>query len=236
MVATLPNELEEREKYLISSKQHRLDYMMLVAKFNDWTHEAEIRLQHGNHGIDYENIMTDLEEHKIFFSTEPTIKDLVSKQIQAAADKIWPSLNKMEQEELSRELQHHTQVLKNTLNSAKSQRAQLEQDGEVWKSYCQMNDKIKTILSRIECNDDVVANLAGLHFNMQKIAHAKNELKVSLFFFLSLPLGIEIENRTKIFNNSLTLAQKSLLSLQSTPIKTFHRLMLTDRTVINNVV
>lgn len=183
LVATLPNELEEREKYLVNSKQHRLDYMMLVGKFNDWIHEAEIRLQNGNHGVDYENIMTDLEEHKIFFSTEATIKDLVSKQIQAAADKIWPSLNKIEQEELSRELQHHTQVLKNTLNSAKSQRAQLEQDGEVWKSYCQMNDKIKTILERIQFNDEPVANLAGLHFNMQKIGHAKNELKVSFHFF-----------------------------------------------------
>lgn len=183
LVATLPNELEEREKYLVNSKQHRLDYMMLVGKFNDWIHEAEIRLQNGNHGVDYENIMTDLEEHKIFFSNEAAIKDLVSKQIQAAADKIWPSLNKIEQEELSRELQHHTQVLKNTLNSAKSQRAQLEQDGEVWKSYCQMNDKIKTILERIQFNDEPVANLAGLHFNMQKIGHAKNELKVSFHFF-----------------------------------------------------
>lgn len=190
LVATLPNELEEREKYLVNSKQHRLDYMMLVAKFNDWIHEAEIRLQNRNHGVDYENIMTDLEEHKIFFSTEATIKDLVSKQIQAAADKIWPSLNKMEQEELSRELQHHTQVLKNTLNSAKSQRAQLEQDGEVWKCYCQMNDKIKTTLSRIEFNDEPVANLAGLHFNMQKILHAKNELKVSVFYFYSNSLNI----------------------------------------------
>lgn len=179
LIAVLPNELEEREKYLLNNKQHRLDYMMLVAKFNDWIHEAEIRLQNGNHGVDYENILTDLEEHKIFFSTEASIKDLVSKQIQAAADKIWPSLNKIEQEELSRELQHHTQVLKNTLNSAKSQRAQLEQDGETWKSYCQMHEKVKAILARIQFSDEPVANLAGLHFNMQKITHAKNDLKVS---------------------------------------------------------
>lgn len=179
LLATLPNELEERRVYLEKSKEHRLDYMGLVSKFNDWVHEAELRLQNGKHGVDYVNIQSDLEEHKLFFNNEPQIRDLVTKQIQMAADKIWPSLNTIEQEELSRELQNHTQVLKNTLNSAKSQRAQLEQDLSSWKEYSVMHEKVKALLSRIAFSDDSVSTLAGLQFSLQRISHAQNDLQVS---------------------------------------------------------
>lgn len=179
LMATLPNELEEREKYLANSKKHRLEYMSLVSKFNDWVHEAEIRLQNGKHGVDYENIATDLDEHKIFFSNEAGIKDIVTKQIQGAADAIWPSLNIIEQEELSRELQHYMQVMKNTLNSAKSQRSQLEIDADAWKEYGQLHEKVRNILGRVKFSDEPVSNLAGLHFNMQKISHALNDVQVS---------------------------------------------------------
>lgn len=179
LLATLPNELEERKIYLENSKEHRLDYMGLVSKFNDWVHEAELRLQNGKHGVDYANIQCDLEEHKVFFNNEPQIRDLVTKQIQASADKIWPSLNTIEQEELSRELQNHTQVLKNTLNSAKSQRAQLEQDAASWKDYCAMYEKVKSLLDRIAFNDEPASTLAGIHFSLQRICHAQNDLQVS---------------------------------------------------------
>lgn len=186
LMATLPNELEEREKYLTNSKTYRIEFMSLVAKFNDWVHEAEIRLQNGKHGVDYENIQTDLDEHKMFFSNEATIKELVNKKIQGAADKIWPSLNTMEQEELSRELQQYSQVMKNTLNSAKSQRIQLEQDAEVWKQYAQLYAKVQNILLRAKFTDEPVSNLAGLHFALQKIAHAINDVQVSFFQFIFL--------------------------------------------------
>lgn len=179
LLAILPNELEEREKYLDNNKVYRLEYMNLVQQFNGWIHAAEICLQNGKHGVDYENIFKNLEEHIRFFSAEPTIRDLVSKQIQAAADKIWPSLNAIEQEELSRELQNHTQVLKNTLNSSKSQRAQLDQDAETWRDYCQMCEKILAIIDRIKYIDEPVSNLAGLHFNTQKLTHALNDIQVS---------------------------------------------------------
>lgn len=179
LLTSLPRELEERGKYLDNNKQLRVDYKSLTDKFHAWVTEADIRLQNGKDGVDFENILSDLEEHKIFFSTEPKTKELVSTQIQHAADKIWPSLTPSEQEELSREQQQHTQLLKNTLNSAKSQRAQLEQDAEMWKDYCQNLDKVKSVLARSQFTDEPVTTLAGLHFNIQKITHALNDIQVS---------------------------------------------------------
>lgn len=118
---------------------------------------------------------------QIFFSSEASIRELVSQQIQQAADRIWPSLTGPEQEELSREQQQHTQLLKNTLNSARSRRAQLEQDVEIWRDYCQTLDKVRSVLARTQFSDEPVTSLAGLHFNIQKITHALNDVHVSHF-------------------------------------------------------
>ncbi|KAG5889989.1 hypothetical protein JTB14_035905 [Gonioctena quinquepunctata] len=177
LIASLPRELEERQKYLESNKTLRHEYAASKQKLYDWVKEAEIRLATHKDGVDFENILQDLEEHKIFFSTESNIKELVSQTIQQAADKIWPSLTPYEQEELSREQQQHTQTLKNTLNSAKSQRAQLEQDAEIWKDYCQALDKVRAVISRTKFSDEPVSTLAGLHFNIQKISHALNDIQ-----------------------------------------------------------
>lgn len=179
LLSSLPRELEEREKYLLSNKQLREEYGQLKDKLNEWVKEAEIRLSSHKDGVDFENILMDLEEHKIFFSTEANMKELVSQSIQKAADKIWPSLNSYEQEELSREQQQHTQLLKNTLNSAKSRKAQLEQDAEIWKDYCHALDKVKAVIERTKFVDEPVTTLAGLHFNIQKISHALNDIQVS---------------------------------------------------------
>lgn len=178
LLTSLPRELDERQKYLETNKKLREEYAALRQKLFDWVNEAEIRLATHKEGVDFENILQDLEEHKIFFSTEGNIKELVSQTIQQAADRIWPSLTSYEQEELSREQQQHTQTLKNTLNSAKSQRAQLEQDAEIWKDYCQILDKVKAVIARTKFVDEPVSTLAGLHFNIQKISHALNDIQV----------------------------------------------------------
>ncbi|KAF7272974.1 hypothetical protein GWI33_014281 [Rhynchophorus ferrugineus] len=178
LINSLPRELREQATYLEENKKWRDEYNILKEKLYSWVKEAEIRLEANKDGVDFENILTDLEEHKIFFSTESSIKELVAHSLQQAADKIWPSLTPYEQEELSREQQHHTQVLKNTLNSAKSQRAQLEQDAELWKEYLQSLDKVKAIVARTKFVDEVVSNLAGLQFNIQKIAHALNDIQI----------------------------------------------------------
>lgn len=180
LMTSLPAELDERAKYLANSRANRIEYMGLVAKFNEWVHESEVRLQNGRHGVDFEHIATDLEEHKLFFSNETPIKELVTKQIQGTADRIWPSLNSIEQEELTRELQQFGQVMKSTLQAAKTQRDQLERDAAAWKEYAQMGDRVRSVLARATFDaGEPVKDLAGLQFSVQKITHALNDLQVS---------------------------------------------------------
>lgn len=118
---------------------------------------------------------------QIYFSAESSIRELVSQQIQQAGDKIWPSLNSAEQEELSLSQQQHTQLLKNTLNTAKSYRAHLEQGAESWRDYIQILERVKSVISRMRFTDEPVTTLAGLQFNIQKITHALNDIKNQQF-------------------------------------------------------
>lgn len=184
---SLPAELANREKHLQDNKKYRQQYQQMVEKLNIWVNEAGIRLDMGKNGTDFENIELDLEEHKTFFNTsEPEMKDLVGKRMQDIVDKIWPSLTASEQEELSKEHQKHNQLLKNTLNSAKSRQAQLEQDLEIWKDFCQLVDKIKAILDKNNIEKEPVTSVEGLRMYAEKLQHAQKDLEVSLntLFFL----------------------------------------------------
>ncbi|XP_029680499.1 nesprin-1 isoform X2 [Formica exsecta] len=181
LVTSLPREMEERGNYLENNMQMRLDYAVLTDKLHNWVREAEIRLESNKEGLDFENIFNDLEEHKIYFSTESSIRELVSQQIQQAADKIWPSLDSYEQEELSAQQQQHTQLLKNTLNTAKSQRSRLEQGAEMWRDYTQSLERVRSIISRTRFTDEPVTTLAGLQFNIQKITHVLNDIQNQQF-------------------------------------------------------
>lgn len=177
---SLPAELANREKYLQDNKKNRQQYLQLVEKLNLWVNEANIRLDMGKNGTDFENIESDLEEHKSFFNTsEPEMKDLVGKRMQDIVDKIWPSLSTPEQEELSKDHQKHNQLLKNTLNSAKSRQAQLEQDLEIWKDFCQLVEKIKAILDKNDIEDEAVTTVDELRVHLENLNRANNDLEVS---------------------------------------------------------
>lgn len=65
LLTSLPTEMEERGSYLQSNLQMRLEYMSLTDKLHRWVKEAEIRLQSDKDGLDFENILNDLEEHKV---------------------------------------------------------------------------------------------------------------------------------------------------------------------------
>ncbi|XP_025834538.1 nesprin-1 isoform X2 [Agrilus planipennis] len=177
LLSSIPRELQERERYLEESKVLRENYDLLKKKLFDWIKEAELRIRSNKEGVDFENILTDLEEHKIYFNTETVMKELVSVKIQQAADKIWPSLSPNEQEELSRDQQKCTQMLKNTLNSAKSLQAKLEQNCDVWKDYLQILGKVEAIIARSRFVDEPVSTLAGLRFNIQKLDHALHDIE-----------------------------------------------------------
>lgn len=65
LLTSLPREMEERGNYLESNMQMRLDYAALTDKLHNWVREAEIRLESNKEGLDFENILSDLEEHKV---------------------------------------------------------------------------------------------------------------------------------------------------------------------------
>jgi nesprin-1 len=65
LLTTLPQELEERRKYLETNRQLRLDYAALKENLHAWVKEADAKLQSGKSGVDFENVIRDLEEHKV---------------------------------------------------------------------------------------------------------------------------------------------------------------------------
>lgn len=65
LLTSLPREMDERNTYLINNKQMRVDYAVLTEKLRNWVREAEIRLESDKDGLDFENILSDLEEHKV---------------------------------------------------------------------------------------------------------------------------------------------------------------------------
>lgn len=183
---SLPEELANREKHLQDNKKYRQSYQQMVEKLSIWVNEANIRLGMGKNGTDFENIESDIEEHKTFFnSSEPEMKDLVGKKMQDIVNKIWPSLTPSEQEELSKEHQKNNQLLKNTLNSAKSRQAQLEIDLEIWKDFCQLVEKIKAILDKNDIPEELVTSMELLRLYVEKLKHAHNDLEVSFFLLFN---------------------------------------------------
>jgi nesprin-1 len=67
LLSSLPREMEERENYLDGNMQMRVDYAVLMEKLHNWVREAEIRLESDKEGLDFQNILADLEEHKVHF-------------------------------------------------------------------------------------------------------------------------------------------------------------------------
>lgn len=67
LLSSLPREMEERGNYLDINLQMRLEYNLLTDKFHSWVREAEIRLQNDKDGLDFVNIVSDLEEHKVIY-------------------------------------------------------------------------------------------------------------------------------------------------------------------------
>ena len=116
LIQTMPRELEERKQYLENNKNYRLQYDSLVERLNSWIEEAQIKLRPIDSGVDYENLTTDLEEHKTYFSQESKLKELLH-NIHDIANKIWASLAPKDQDKINHEQEFLTQLVKNTLNS-----------------------------------------------------------------------------------------------------------------------
>lgn len=179
LLNNLPKELDERKKYLINSKQHRINYITKVAQFKNWINDAEKYLDDSKHGIDFENLSSNIDEYNAFFENERPIKELITPGIQQTVDHIWPTLQTAEQEELSEEVRQHKQLLENTLAAAKKHRSQLEKNMADWNGYRDLLNAIRTILEQAKIEDEPGTSLTVLRSNLDKATHVLNDLKVS---------------------------------------------------------
>lgn len=78
--------------------------------------------------------------------------------------------------------------------------ARLEQDAEVWRDFQQSLDKVRATLSRAQFTDEPVNNLAGVHFNIQKINHAHTDTEVRMYKYA---FCVVKQSGVKIFHESL---------------------------------
>lgn len=184
LIVNLPKELDDRRKYLIDSKKHRIDYIKYVNEFKDWIHEAEGHLENCKHGIDFKNIVSDIDKFNSFFENDRPVKELITQKIQTTVDQIWPTLQSIEQNELSEEVRQYKKLLEKTLNAAKQQRAQYEKYQNDWESYRDLFNTIRNILENVQLNSDAADNLSNIQANLRTVSNVLLDLKVSSFFLL----------------------------------------------------
>jgi len=169
LVQEMPRDLSDRNSYLETQKNYRLQYDSLVERLNNWVEEAQQKLRpSGESGIDFENLHENLEEHKQYFSEETKLRDLLH-SIHDTANKIWASLGEKDQEKIGHEQEFLTQLVKNTLNSAHSRQGEFEELLKVWTSYQDLLERIQAIIEELEFEPETPSSLAGVKTSIQKV-------------------------------------------------------------------
>ena len=176
MLHSLPLELESRKQYLEDNKNHRLQYDSLVERLNNWVEEAQMKLRPFDSGVDYQNIESDFEEHKKYFSQETKLRDLLDK-IHDTANKIWASLVQHDQDKVSHEQEFFNQLVKNTLNSAHSKQAQLEENVKKWRSFREVHDQVEEIVGNIVVETERPSSLVGVKSSIARIDSSTKLIK-----------------------------------------------------------
>lgn len=179
LIANLPKELSDRKKYLEDSKQHRIDYIKYINEFKNWVHQAEGHLENCKHGIDFKNIASDIDKFKSFFETDRPVKELITEKIQSTVDHIWPTLQTIEQNELSDEVRQHKKLLDKTLNSSKQEQAHLTKRQNDWVSYRDMFDSLRNMLDSAQIESGPADSLSNIHTTLETNSNILFDLKVS---------------------------------------------------------
>lgn len=184
LMANLPKELDERRQYLVDSKQHRIDYIKYVTEFKDWINQAESQLESCNHGIDFANIVSDMDKFNSFFENDRPVKELITQKIKTVVDQIWPTLQTIEQNELSEEVRHHKKQLDKVLSTAKQHRAQFEKHNDNWNSYRDLFNTIRNIVDNVKLDSNAADNLSNIQASLRNASNVLLEFKVSSFFII----------------------------------------------------
>ena len=168
LVQAMPRDLEDRKQYLENNKNYRLQYDSLVERLNNWVEEAQLKLRPLESGVDYENLLTDLEEHKKYFSEETKLRDLLH-SIHDTANKIWASLGSTDQDKINHEQEFLTQLVKNTLNSAHSKQGEFEENIKTWQAYSYTVEKVKALIVESRFDRETPSSLANVKTSIQKV-------------------------------------------------------------------
>lgn len=104
----------------------------------------------------------------------------MTKKIKQSIDKIRPSLTSQQNNVLTSEQQNLNKDFENVMGSAKAIQEQLEEECGLLKEYKNLVDKVSSVLDRCKYNEEPVQNVAGLYYNVDKIALVLNDLLVSI--------------------------------------------------------
>lgn len=181
LIQMLPKELAERKKYLTDNKEHRINYIKYVNDFKQWIHQAEGYIENCKHGIDFKNIAADIDKFNSFFENDRPVKELLAQTIQGTVDQIWPTLQPIEQNELSEEVKQSKKQLEKTLTAAKQQRALFEKHQSDWESYRDNFNTIRNILDGIRIDLNAADSLSNIQANLRTVSNILHDLKVSHF-------------------------------------------------------
>ena len=177
IISTYPLELESRLKYLKDAKALREDYEEFSSKINDWVAEAKTRLKR-EVLVDYESVLTELDDHNSFFAGEKLIGNILQ-QLGQTAERIIPSLGYAEQEELSDEIQQLTTDLDEVNKQSKQHKTALEKQIKNFSIYKATLDKCKALIHSASSNlttGDGAQNIVALRSMLQRIDEERNRL------------------------------------------------------------
>jgi len=65
LLNSLPKELADRSKYLDTNQAFRIEHQQLKEKLKSWIDDANKTMDVGHEGVDFENILKHLEDHKV---------------------------------------------------------------------------------------------------------------------------------------------------------------------------
>lgn len=65
LLNSLPQELADRGKYLDTNQAYRIEHQQLKEKLKSWIDSANKTMDVGHEGVDFENILQHLEDHKV---------------------------------------------------------------------------------------------------------------------------------------------------------------------------
>ncbi|ODN01313.1 Nesprin-1 [Orchesella cincta] len=176
LLKTLPAELTARNQYLTENKDLRQQHENNVDNINKWVKEAKGKLHAREVGVDFENIMAELADHKSYFGNEKAVFQHLH-NVKGVVDKIWPSLVAHEQEAMSKDQEDLHELVQNTFNSAKSLQARLEQNVTLYKTYLDLLNVVQGAIAKAELPEEPATTLNALRVNLANVQSAYTNMQ-----------------------------------------------------------